>query len=226
MPEEAEPFLSAAQEVGNARPGPAPHSTLRDLRLEDTAGQLLVTGIGTVASAASLSAVLASGTRPDLIISVGSAGGLHSDVEVGDVVVGTEYCYGDVDARAFGYEFGQVPGAPARFAAVPVAALPEAPYVRAGLLLTSASFVAGELATELRERFPTALAVDMESVALAHTCHLYGVPGVVSIRGISDLCTPRAGEEFHDGLGLAAGRSAEITRTLISGLRRPDPVLP
>ena len=86
-----------------------------------------------------------------------------------------------------------------------------------GLLVTSSSFVGAELAAGIRERLPQALAVDMESAALAQTCLLLGLERFVSVRGISDLCTPRAGEDFRRGLGLAAGRSADAVLDLLAG---------
>lgn len=225
MPQEREPFLGAA---GLQRPGPSPHSTVTDVEVEGVPGQILLTGIGPVAAAAALSAWLATHPAPAHIISVGSAGGLHPSIDVGEVVVGCTYRYADVDARQFGYEFGQVPGMPAAYPGPAPHAETLARshgYVHAGLVVTASSFISAELAGPIREQFPGALAVDMESAALAQTCHLHGAPAFTSIRGISDLCTPRAGADFHDGLGLAAQRSFEITRTLIAALAPGSDVL-
>lgn len=218
MTEEQVPFLDAADEVSKHRPGPTTHSLLTDIVLDGAAGHVLVTGIGPVNAAAALSGWLATNVPPNHILSVGSAGGLHESVKVGDVVVGVEYRYADVDARAFGYTFGQVPQMPEKYQGSNAASLLAGDRVHPGLVVTSSSFVSAENAATIRNHFPAALAVDMESTALAHTCHLHGVRRFTAIRGISDLCTPRAGEEFHDGLGLAARRSFEITRTLIASL--------
>ena len=64
--------------------------------------------------------------------------------------------------------------------------------------------------------FPEALAVDMESAAIAHACHLHNVP-FLSFRVISD--TPGAEahwEQYQDFWGTMADRSFGITRTFLS----------
>lgn len=218
MPEEQVPFLAAADKVGTQRPGPTAISRLTDIVLDGIAGHVLLTGIGQVNAAAALSGWLTTNATPDYVLSVGSAGGLHENVKVGDVVVGTEYRYADVDAREFGYAFGQVPQMPETFQGSDIAPLLGADHVHPGLVVTSSSFISAENAAAIRNHFPHALAVDMESTALAHTCHLHSVRHFIAIRGISDLCTPRAGEEFHDGLGRAAKRSFETTRTLLTSV--------
>lgn len=218
MAQESEPFLAAAEQAGEEVPGPTRASRLTPLVLRGRAGHLLVTGIGPVNAAASLSGWLARNELVGPVVSVGTAGGLHPKVSVGDVVIGTAYRYADVDARAFGYAFGQVPGMPAQYPAPTPGGRGSWPgFVHTGLLVTSSSFVSAERAGQIRTATPHALAVDMESAALAQTCYLHQVPTFVSVRGISDLCTPRGGEDFHDGLGRAAQRSAEATLTLLEG---------
>ena len=64
---------------------------------------LVTCGIGLVNSAAA-TAVAIERHRPDVIVSLGSAGGLGKDVRVGDIIVGRSYRYADADATAFGYE--------------------------------------------------------------------------------------------------------------------------
>jgi adenosylhomocysteine nucleosidase len=77
------------------------------------------TGIGFVnATAAGMSAILRHGADVPLI-SAGSAGGLAKDVAVGDVLLGVQLVNADADARAFGYELGQVPGMPKVYDAAP-----------------------------------------------------------------------------------------------------------
>src|SRR5690625_147754 len=217
MAEEREPFLEAADAVTGERPGPTAGSLLTEIVLDGVPGQILTTGIGPVNAAAALTGVLTGAPAPAQILSVGSAGGLHENIGVGEVVIGTDLRFADVDARAFGYAFGQVPGMPESYvAAAPPAPIQAQEYVSPGLLVTSSSFVTAELAAEIRAHLPSALAVDMESAALAQTCYLHGIVSFTSVRGISDLCSPRAGEEVHVGRGRAARRSAEITRTRIT----------
>lgn len=217
MDAERQPFLQADPHASPSQPGPAPSSSVTNVNIGGARGQILVSGIGPVNAASALSGWLAKNQQPRWIVSVGSAGGLHPKVKVGDVIVGTHYRYADVDARQFGYAYGQVPGMPEEFQPTP-APVDLGQRIHAGLLVTSASFVDAPKADTIRAHFPHAWAVDMESAALAHTCHIYGVQRFVAIRGVSDLCSPQAGEEFHDGLGQAAERSREITTTFLSHL--------
>jgi len=228
MVDEAAPFVARAEYVGpTSRVGHADHTVLTLAR----ATVLLVRcGIGLVNSATA-AAVAVNATSPRALISAGSAGGLGADVHVGDVVVGSHYVYSGADARAFGYELGQVPGMPEVYAAehalqaaaaaatIDVPAVPGATaQVHTGTVLSGDAFIDAERVDAIRASFPAALATDMESAALAHTSHLYGVP-FVSVRGISDLCGPVAGADFLTHVDDAADRSAgvvvQLLRTLV-----------
>jgi adenosylhomocysteine nucleosidase len=54
----------------------------------------------------------------------------------------------------------------------------------------------------------------MESTALAHTAHLFGLP-FVSVRGISDLCGV---VEFGEHVDDAADRAADVVVGLLAAL--------
>ena len=69
---------------------------------------LLKCGIGKV-SAAVGTTILIEKFSPDYIINTGTAGGMTTELTVGDVVISTDVRYNDVDVTAFGYEFGQLP---------------------------------------------------------------------------------------------------------------------
>ena len=125
-----------------------------------------------------------------------------------------------------GNAYGQVQGLPARFEADPrllevARALAADPTVDTpvccGLTCTGDKFITDpdELSAVCRA-FPKALAVDMESAAIAHTCYLHRVP-FLSFRVISD--TPGAEshwEQYQDFWGTMADRSFGITRTFLS----------
>ena len=81
--------------------------------------------------------------------------------------------------------------------------------VLAGTMLSGDTFIDASTVEAIRASFPDALSTDMESAALAHTCHLYGVP-FLSVRGISDLCGPAAGADFLVHVDDAASRSAIV----------------
>lgn len=220
MGAEAEPFLALASEVGQVRQvGHAEHT---DLVLAGRAVRLVASGIGLVRATAALTLVLHEVGRVP-VISAGSAGGVGMQVHVGDVVVGEEYTFHSADATAFGYAPGQVPGMPAVFpsSAVHVEAaraltLPDG-RVHTGTMLSGDSFVDARTVDAVRGTFPGALSTDMETTALAQACFLAGVP-FVSVRGISDLCGPIAGDDFRTHVDDAAERSARIVTDLLGAV--------
>ena len=81
--------------------------------------------------------------------------------------------------------------------------------IRAGQMLAGNSFVTAANVGRARELFPGAVSTDMESTALAQVAASAGVP-FASVRGVSDLCGPEAGQDFHIGAHEAAARSAAV----------------
>ncbi|WP_233188118.1 5'-methylthioadenosine/S-adenosylhomocysteine nucleosidase [Actinomyces qiguomingii] len=231
MPEEARPFLEHLPRSEGALPLELPGGAEAwPLTLSGGRELLLVrSGIGLVASASALATVLTQ-ADPQIIVSAGTTGGLGREVEVGDVCVSTDLAYMDVDATAFGYAPGQTPGQPATFAGDPGlvaragavlgalrAATPASGTARihAGQMLAGGSFVTAANVKDTRERFPQAISTDMESTALAQVAHAAGIP-FASIRGVSDLCGPEAGQDFHIGAEEAAARSAAVVLSALA----------
>ena len=185
---------------------------------------LVRSGIGLVAAASALATALTR-LAPAVVLSAGTTGGLGREVAVGDVCVSTTLAYTDADATAFGYAHGQTPGQPAvfeadaavlaRVEAIGPAALRGATAssadarIRAGQMLAGNSFVTAANAGRVRELFPGAVSTDMESTALAQVAASAGIP-FASVRGVSDLCGPEAGQDFHIGADEAAARSAAV----------------
>lgn len=176
-------------------------------------------GIGKVNSA--IGAVeMINNYQPDLVISTGVAGGADVEMNVTDVVVGTEYCYHDAycgsDCR-----YGQIAGMPPSFFA-PKELVQKAVEcggqtpVHAGLIVSGEWFVdSREKMGEVLGHFPSAKAVDMESCSIAQTCHIYGVP-FISFRIISDipLKDNKASQYFDFWTRLAEG-SFNVTREFL-----------
>jgi adenosylhomocysteine nucleosidase len=203
MDDEMAPFLAVADGLGEA---------------VDVGGTLV--RIGLVNAASSLAFALAT-REVRAVVSAGTAGGVARGVAVGDVVVGTEYAYASADATAFGYAPGQVPGMPVRYRAdggLRDAAL-AVPGVRGGLMVSGDAFIDAATVDVVRAAFPDALTADMESTALAQTCHRRGVP-FVSVRAVSDLCGPDAGADFHLAVDDAAARSARVVLEVLRALPR------
>ncbi|HMO10821.1 MAG TPA: 5'-methylthioadenosine/S-adenosylhomocysteine nucleosidase [Actinotalea sp.] len=221
MAEEAEPFRARADRVSDAvQVGHAEHAALSLGGLDVL---LVATGIGLVRATAAVTLAL-HGHGPVPVISAGSAGGLAPEVRVGDVVVGDRYAFHGADATAFGYQPGQIPGMPpfyqasARYlaAAAASAALADG-TVRTGAMLSGDAFGDSRTVGAVRDTFPDALSTDMETAAIAQTCHLMGAE-FLGARGISDLCGPVAGQDFRTHVDDAADRSADVVLALLRAL--------
>ena len=227
MEEEITPFLERAESL--AEPVRVGNSIHRSGVLKGANALFVQGGIGLVnAAGAATSALLFAtnandGGSPPLVISAGTAGGLGEDVRVGDVVIGTDTINADADAQAFGYQRGQVPGMPVSYP-VPESLLaastvdPDAVHlvdtVHRGLMVSSYAFVGHDRAPVIKGHFGQVLSTDMESSAIAQTCHAHNAP-FLAIRGISDLCGPAANSDFATHVDDAAERSAEIAVAVI-----------
>ena len=152
-------------------------------------------GIGKVNAAVGALTLIEAYT-PDAVINTGIAGGTGNGAGVLDVVVGDEVGYHDVWCGP-GNAPGQVQGLPETFPGATglfsVEGLQKQGIVKRGLIASGDRFISTpeELAAVLKTR-PGAVAVDMESGAIAQVCHLKNVP-FLAIRVVSD--TP--GVENH-----------------------------
>lgn len=185
-----------------------------------TRGNILVvkTGVGLVQTACTLSWVLSAYT-PQIVISTGAAGGLGTDIEVGDIVVGNRYMYTNADGTAFGYTFGQVPGQPEFFEGDPNMLHLAPEEAKIGLVLSSDSFVTATTLPDTPKRFPGVLSTDMESTAAAQVCANWGVP-FISVRCISDLCSVDSAQVYSEHLDDAGVTSARVAIDMLNRLRQ------
>ncbi len=154
---------------------------------------------------------------PDFIVSTGVAGGATTLVPRLEVVASTEVAYHDVYCFT-DCAYGQIQGLPARFPsdARLVEAASGIDKVHAGLIASGDWFVdTKEKAGYIVDRFPDALAIDMESGAIAQTCYLYKVP-FISFRIISDIpLASEKGEEYFDFWDRIADGSFAVIREFL-----------
>lgn len=177
-------------------------------------------GIGKVNAAIGASEMIRR-YNPDLLVSTGCAGGGRTDMEVMDIVASTELTYHDVYCgEAMGKTiYGQVQGMPARYSSpsdLVEKAKSVSPRVHAGLIVTGDWFVdSKEKMREIVSHFPEAAAVDMESAAIAQTCHIYGIP-FISFRVISDIPLKDTNAAmYHDFWNTVADHSFETTKEFL-----------
>jgi adenosylhomocysteine nucleosidase len=180
---------------------------------------LALSRIGKVAAATTATALIER-FKVQRLVFTGVAGGMAAKVQVGDVVVGTQYLQHDFDASPLFARY-EIPGyGRTRFAADThlVAIISEAATainhcasglksikIHEGLVASGDRFVSSATeAQTLRLALPDALCVEMEGAAVAQVCHDYGVP-FVAVRTISDRADDTAHLDFGQFVRAVAG---------------------
>ncbi len=162
-------------------------------------------GFGLIAAAARTSFLLAR-SQPDRVVLVGIAGSLNSDATIGSALTfasvacdGIGAGSGDAHISAGDMGWRQWDQIADRLPLQP--AMPSCGEL---LSVTAASATASEVARR-RQRFPQAVAEDMEAFGVAMACHMANVPLEV-IRGLSNRAGDRntADWEVTDALHAAA----------------------
>lgn len=181
---------------------------------------VMQTGIGKVNAAVGAISLIDS-FSPDLVVNTGIAGGTGQGAGILDVVIADRIGYHDVYCGP-GNARGQVQGLPELFECrgaglVNLAAVATNPAVKRGLIASGDLFVS--TSAELKgvlEVQPDAVAVDMESGAIAQVCELKDVP-FLAIRVVSD--TPGV-ENHHEQYGefftIAPRSTFEVVKALLS----------
>ncbi len=182
---------------------------------------VMQSGIGKVSAATATQQMILK-YAPTTIISSGVAGGIDESLRVMDMVVSQQCCYHDVWCGEPN-EMGQVQGLPARFNSDKelyqrATALSAEVRVMGGLICTGDQFITSrEALAVIKDNFADALAVDMESAAIAQVCHLYNTP-FLSCRIISD--TPSKSEDhtqqYNDFWSIAPDNSVAVLRQIIN----------
>jgi len=180
-------FVQVAALLKNAKQ----HSTKAFKYMSGTAGKHEIViqqcGIGKVNAAVGAMEMIMT-YKPDLIISTGCAGASSVDINVKDVVVASRVVFHDVYCGP-NNKYGQMQGMPECFNApekLVECALKASDIVKSGTIASGDWFVDSvEKTREILSHFPEAIAVDMESGAIAQTCWLMNVP-FISFRVISD----------------------------------------
>lgn len=176
-------------------------------------------GIGKVNAAIGTSGLIIN-FKPDYIISTGVAGGASTELEVQDVVVSTSTCYHDVYCGPE-CEAGQVMGMPAVMKAnselvEKALGIKSGVRIVPGLIATGDWFVdTREKMREILSKFPTAMAVDMETAAIAHVCQQQSTE-FVSFRIISDIpLKDHKAEMYYNFWEEMAEKSFEVTKAFL-----------
>ena len=183
---------------------------------------LLKSGIGKV-NVAIATTLLFEHYNIDYVINTGSAGGLHEEANIGDVVISTGTLYHDVDVTGFNYAYGQVPGMPAIYESnVSLVKKVESILDKIGknywlgTIGTGDSFINRLDQMELiKKNCPSVIAIEMEAAAVAQVCHHYEKPFII-VRALSDIAGKESHSSFNEFLTVAAKESSEMVSELVS----------
>ncbi|MBO4977491.1 MAG: 5'-methylthioadenosine/S-adenosylhomocysteine nucleosidase [Muribaculaceae bacterium] len=175
-------------------------------------------GIGKV-NAAVGALTLIDTFHPAMVINTGVAGGTGAGDDpagVMDLVMASEVAYHDVWCGP-GTDYGVAAGCPGRFVCPLGEDVAAAIGARRGLVASGDRFIdsAADVAAVLAH-YPEAMAVDMESAAIAQVCHLKSVP-FVCLRVVSD--TPGAegnGKLYEEFWTDAPARTFEAVEHLLN----------
>ncbi|WP_421115110.1 5'-methylthioadenosine/adenosylhomocysteine nucleosidase (plasmid) [Borreliella andersonii] len=185
----------------------------------------IATGVGKV-NTAYWTSYLISKYKISHIIGAGVASGVYSNknkfIKVGDVVISTQTVSHDFDLYKFGYEIGQVPKHPKKFKAS-IALIRKAYKIKTdntishifGLIITGDQFIDHHNFQEIPEEFQNAIAIDMESAAIAQVAFNFKIPFII-IRGISDIVNNENNyDDYKKFIRKASINSVKVIKKLI-----------
>jgi len=179
---------------------------------------LVLGGVGKV-NAARVCQIITDNFDLDLIINVGSAGGLNENLNIGDIVLGEKLVQHDFDVTAFGREKGFIPETGKFFESDKIL-LEKCENIK----IDNQKIVTGTIAsgdifltdTNLKEKIKqdfNAACVEMEGAAIAQVCTLNNIPFLV-IRSISDIPNGKNEIDFNEYLKLASKNCAEFVKQI------------
>lgn len=160
----------------------------------------------------------------DFVINIGSAGGLHPEQKVGDIVIATHLVYHDfiIDVNVEGLGGSRYQFASSSYLVDKAKDVLEKLNLRhhIGHGVSGDQFVyRKEQVSFIKEHFPKALFCEMEATAIGHVCTLMDTDFII-LRSLSDITVVEDNHiAFEQYLTLAAKNSAKITYHLVE-LRR------
>lgn len=166
------------------------------------------------------------------LVNTGIAGSLCADLDIGDLVVSQDAMYHDVDAVAFGYPMGQVPGMdvvsfPADDTLIGYAfAAAEAVnpgHTKIGRVASGDQFVASKDVKQRIIDLTKGLCTEMEGAAIAQTAYRNKLPFVI-LRAISDKADDSAEMDYPSFERIAAHRCAAVTQGLARQLKEAEEI--
>ena len=161
----------------------------------------------------------------DCIIFTGVAGGLSSDLKVGDIILASSLCQYDVDISAFGHPLGFIPESELYVHTdsnlneiAKKAAMKQNIKLKYGIIASGDSFISNAQKKQwIIDKFD-ACAVEMEGASIAVVSSLLNIPFCI-IRAISDSADDNADISFDEFLADSAKRSAAFIISMLDEMQ-------
>lgn len=169
-------------------------------------------GVGKV-NAAVAAQLLIDAFRVDVVINAGVAGGISPELRLFDTVAAERSAYHDM-AEEILTEFhpwlptASFPADPPLLAALRQFSARAGRPMRFGTIVSGEQFISGGERERIRQAFHP-LAVDMETAAAAHVCHVNQVP-FASVRTITDTADHDGADDFEANCSAASRIAAEL----------------
>lgn len=181
---------------------------------------LCKSGVGKV-NAAITTTLMISNFNPEYIINIGTAGGLIDNQETLDIVISKNIIQHDYDTSYIDGKDGiGILSKSDDCLRLKVKEAFDTSQLDANIYfgdIISGDLFVGETSKilELKEKFPTAIACEMEAGAIAQTCDKLNIPFIV-IRSLSDIVHhDNSGIDFMKNVEVTSKRSAEMLQNLL-----------
>ena len=180
-------------------------------------------GIGKV-NAAICTQILVDDFKIDRVINTGVAGGLHSELEVGDIVISSDALYHDFDVTGFGYKEGVIPRMETSTFTADMELATKAkdicnkvnPDIKCfiGRVVSGDEFVStNEKKTWLVDTF-NGYCTEMEGCGIAHAAYLNNIPFII-VRAISDKADGSAKVDYSEFEMKAIEHTVKLMKELV-----------
>ena len=157
-------------------------------------------------------------------VNAGVAGGLYSELEVGDIVISSDALYHDFDVTGFGYEEGVIPRMETSTFTADMELAAKAkdicnkvnPDIKCfvGRVVSGDEFVStNEKKTWLVDKF-NGYCTEMEGCGIAHTAYLNHIPFII-VRAISDKADGSAKVDYSEFEMKAIEHTVKLMKELV-----------
>ncbi|MGN1310878.1 MAG: 5'-methylthioadenosine/adenosylhomocysteine nucleosidase [Clostridia bacterium] len=175
---------------------------------------LVKCGVGKV-NAARTTQILTDSFSLQYIVNVGVAGGLSSNLQIGDIVIGEKLVQHDFDITAFGHEKGYITDTGKIFKSDKVLVEKFRKIKIDDIKIITGTIASGDIFVQdikMKEKIRAKFncdCVEMEGAAIGQVCFLNKVPFIV-VRSISDIPNGNNYMEYDEFVKLAAKNCAKV----------------